>query len=126
MNKKLTQKAVEFYQGFDPEFLKELDTIASAVGIPPQTLMSAMLMKSSAFSYGWLQVFGTQNPGFLSEVRFDAKGDVISGPELLRALTTEAVNHLTDMKKKLETGVENNQAVRINKKSMSIFQECLL
>ena len=126
MNKKLTQKAVEFYQGFDPEFLKELDTIASAVGIPPQTLMSAMLMKSSAFSYGWLQVFGTQNPGFLSEVRFDAKGDVISGPRLLRELTQEAVDHLQDMKNKLERGIENKQAVVIDKESMAVFQECLL
>jgi len=125
MSKKLKDRALEFYNGFDPEFLKEAETIASAVGIPVQTLMVNMLMKSPAFSYAWLTVFGTQNPGFLSEVRFDAKGDVITGPRLLKQLTTDAVNHLQDMKKKLGQGIENKQAVVIDKKSMSIFQECL-
>ncbi len=117
--------AVQFYSGFPSGFLRDVKMISDSLEIPIQTLIVNMLMKSSSYSFAWLQVFGTQPPNFLSEIRYDEKGEIITGPALLKQLTDEAIDHLKEVKVKLETGDETKKAVVISKKSMAVFQECL-
>ncbi|HEA68262.1 MAG TPA: hypothetical protein ENI07_15795 [Desulfobacterales bacterium] len=120
------REAVEFYNAFPVDFLKDVKIFADDMALPVQNVIANILMKSSAYSFAWLTVFGNQPPGFLSEFRYDEKGKLITGPELLKQLTTEAVSHLQDLKKKLEGGIEAKTAVVIDKQSMAVFQECLL
>ena len=125
-SKKFTKKALAFYEAFPPGFLKELEAIAGSLELSVQSLIVAMLLKVNAFDYGWLTVFGSQPPNFLSEIRYDEKGKLIEGPELLQQLTQEAIDHLKEVRSKLESSVETKKAVVISKKSMAVFQECLL
>ncbi len=118
--------AVQFYSGFPSGFLRDVKMISDSLEISVQDLICRMLMKSSAYSFAWLQVFGKQPPNFLSEIRKDEKGKLIECPELLKQLTSEAINHLQELKTKTDRISSTGRAEVISKEAMSAFQECVI
>jgi len=119
-------EAVEFYNAFPVDFLKDVKIVSDSLGLPIQTVICNILMQRSAFDYGWLQVFKCQPPNFMSWIRYDEDGKLIEGPELLKQLTDEAIANLKELKTKTDRISKNGKAEVISSESMAAFRECSL
>lgn len=107
------RQCVDFHASFDSDFLAQVQPVADEMKVPLATLIQNLIMAYMATERAAMDVFGVQPKTFQRAFQFDGTSLITSG-KLSDIVYDQAKKDAETVRKRLEEGVRDNKAVRID------------
>lgn len=116
----VVNRSVDFFLGFPPAFLEEIERIAETVKMPIQTVLANLLMVYVAEDKAILDNFGVSKT-YEMAFRFRPEGGLIQGDEVSKTTYEEMDKACKEVLKKLKRTSKTGEASFLSKLEASII-----
>jgi len=105
--------AIEFYNSFDPFFMRHMKSVAEKMNQPPAIVIQNFLTVYIATESAALEAYGTTPTIYKRAFQYSKTGELITGNDLSNLAFDQATESLKELKEKLEESARTGKAAKI-------------